>query len=589
MCLFDAGYGILSLQLALTPAEINIVGHQAASSEIEPLLYTSSSMLSCSTQQFDLVFPENALLPMNTYRFRLSVIDSLNRTSFSEVDITTGSIPTAGSLTVHPNVGMPILTKFLLRASSWTDSPSDFPLRYRFGFSSNGNETIWLTGILQNNELKCRLPLISAEGSVTVVVEIYDNKGAMTTFTRKINLTTNDSLSINLTAIYNDIHDISITKGMWVEALADALSVLYSLKTSDQQIILSGSSVQEFTSLMTQLSIELFNDKIPRTKYFGLQVLQILRETANMRSQLTESQIQSVTKIVETIAKSQEIGSPFQPVGLQDNIARLAISIYGNLIARYSQTVNDQIHSDVVTMSLDKTLPVIGHGLCQQLGVYEESVHVTLQDFGAMKFYYAPLPSVYDLTCSSVDTSNRCPFFVNETSSVLFAEELINRTRLCNKVNESGSEAALCIASVQYNKNLHWTGSVYTHLLKSPQVSLHLINKLNGARTDVSGLNSAAFTFSLPVIRSPSSLTNLLCVVWNNTSGLWISDGCTTEVRNLLCVVDHITVVILQVLSMESVRCLCTQLSNTAVIERCLAGFYGDKCQQGVIIAHYMQ
>ena len=53
---------------------------------------------------------------------------------------------------------------------------------------------------------------------------------------------------------------MSITKGMWVEALADALSVLYSLKTSDQQIILSGSSVQEFTSLMTQLSIELFND-----------------------------------------------------------------------------------------------------------------------------------------------------------------------------------------------------------------------------------------------------------------------------------------------------------------------------------------
>ena len=494
-------------------------------------------MLGCSSQQLDLVFPMNNLLPMNTYSFQLRVTDSLNRTSFSEVDIMTGSTPTAGSLTIHPSIGSPILTKFLLRANSWTDSPQDFPLQYRFGFSLIENETVWLSGILQSNELKCRLPLTSADGLVNIVVEIYDNKGAMSTFTRNFNLS-NAPLSINLTEIYNDIHDISITKGMWVEGIANALSVLYSLRTTNQQIILLGSSAQEFTRMITQLTIGLFKDKIPRTKYFGLQVLQILQETANMRSQLTESQILSITEIVEMIAKRQAIGSVLQPLGLQDDLVRLVLSIYGNLIAGYSQVVNDQIRSDVVTMSLDKTLPVIGHGVCQQLGVYEESVHVTLQDFGAVKFYYAPLPSDYNLTCSSVDTSSRCSFFVNETSSVLFAEDLINRTRLCDKANENGSdtEAALCIASVQYNKNLHWSGSVYTHQLKSPQVSLHLISKLNEARTDVTGLDGAAFTFSLPIIRSPSLLTNLVCVMWNTTSELWSSDSCTTEVQNVLCV-----------------------------------------------------
>ena len=100
---------------------------------------------------------------------------------FSEIEIKTDTLPSSGKISIFPSNGTSLQTSFTIEALQWTDNEEDFPLNYRMGFTHNRtNETsiVWLTSLINSNKLITVLPVVSATGLITVVLEIWDSYGA---------------------------------------------------------------------------------------------------------------------------------------------------------------------------------------------------------------------------------------------------------------------------------------------------------------------------------------------------------------------------------------------------------------------------
>lgn len=77
-----------------------------------------------------LVIAAGKLFPSTAYVFRLTASDTFSgQVAFAEVAVTTGGIPSGGSVSVSPSTGLGMNTTFTLSAPSWVDD--DMPLLYR--------------------------------------------------------------------------------------------------------------------------------------------------------------------------------------------------------------------------------------------------------------------------------------------------------------------------------------------------------------------------------------------------------------------------------------------------------------------------
>lgn len=553
-------------RLALTPITVPVFNVGQPLTESNPFLYINTTTMCCCCAQYDLVIAKDNLLPMNTYRFRLSITDTLNHIVYSEINITTESVPSGGKLIIEP-ITTSLGAKYLIQSLLWTDSPSVLPLQYRYGFSWNDalEDVIWLTGIIHNDTLLCRLPT-SINNSITVVVEVHNSGMSAITFCKQLELIIQQQPQ-NLMLIYNDIHGLVINQGRWIEGLADTLSVLYSQTITNSSATTDTAHLQEFKRLATGLIVELFISTTPNTTHFHTLTLQALNKATELEPQTTNNEhLESVLRLLEFISTHSSIDSSYS--------AGLIFSIYGNLIEAYSHVQDSRIQSDDITRSFLSILPALGSIYCQSTGNFEQATHINKQILGTLKFYNSPVPAVYNLSCTPGDKgTNRCLLSANETSYIHFSRDvLVSYGMLCNNetyscgLPKSTAPSSVCILSSQLIRDMYWSGSVFRSFAKTPFIVIHLINPQSGKKIEMSVL-SEPVTIDVPLTRTPSSIDNLQCVLWNSENEEWESDMCTTEVKNE-----------------NRVLCSCVQIGDLSVVEMCPPGQYGDMCQQGASI-----
>ena len=107
------------------------------------ILHPDDSLLATLPTAPNLIVNPSSLSPGSCYTFRVSATSLTGASSFASVNVCMNSAPRGGVLAVEPAVGAALTTDFVLAASGWWDD--DAPLRYRFGFESNGRSTL-LTG-----------------------------------------------------------------------------------------------------------------------------------------------------------------------------------------------------------------------------------------------------------------------------------------------------------------------------------------------------------------------------------------------------------------------------------------------------------
>lgn len=476
------------------------------------------------------MIPPALLLPNNAYRFRLSITDVNNINRYAEINIKTASMPSSGTLEVTPMTGLALLTDYTIRALYWTDDIGDTPLYYRFGFLYTPNYVIWLTSVTENNHITCRLPLLFDNTTVDIVVEIYDNRGALTVFAHSIT-TLIPTHIIDIADLYNDLHILSIDHKKWDQGLASLTAILSSvasyLSSDDSVLLLNEPYIKVFKQSCVELVTQLFVSQLPSTKTSYIQVLQIY-SMAVTDIQLPSDTIVSVLQIMEiivnTLANLSDREVDFAEEGVSSSEAQIIVDIYGHLLTSNSQIEDNRVLTDEITRSYHRVIHILGLGLCQQLSLYESSVLVSNSYLGTLKAYYTILPWTLNATCSNQDHP-QCPFSHNPPSTIVFGSSVLDKyiKIFCHTHSTLGNFTecdGVCIVTAQLVNDIHWPGNPYAdHIITSP-VNVHVTSK-DGIRQLLEPI-----TFSLLLSNDSSENGQRQCVYWNNNTFKWSNNNC---------------------------------------------------------------
>ena len=140
---------------------------------LEPLTSLSSS--SHHGDIIELLLPANSLQTSTQYTFTLK--SSLQAYPLDQgigsISLITNSPPNPGHLVVKPSSGIALNTIFKLQATQWEDS--DIPLMYQFGFKSQANKDIFLTGL---NSVQSISTEFSAGDNIECFVLVEDTLAA---------------------------------------------------------------------------------------------------------------------------------------------------------------------------------------------------------------------------------------------------------------------------------------------------------------------------------------------------------------------------------------------------------------------------
>ncbi len=503
-----------------------------------PVLFVSNVTASPFTNIVSLVLKEDMLLPGNPYRFRLEVTNSDGRTGFSEVDIFTESLPLAGHLEIRPSQGQPLVTHFSLRALQWTDDVGNTPLSYQFGFRypcGGDDSTYWLTGVLTRNRLTAMLPVTNC-GSLHVVLRIYDQNEAFVDHVSSVRLDTynlSTNAGVDLLPASQAIEQQSLLEGNWIEGLANLMSLSVSVNRHPDVF----TQVQAFKQQAVDLLLGLYKLSIPVSRSHLNQLLSLLLETS-WHTNLSDSTLSEVSSLLESVVSVynsfSRAAANLEP-GFSQTEAGVIFVTYGNLISTSSLREGARVRVDSFTESLLRTTPDLGYGLCLQLGISEEAVFLVTEDFGTLKASYINLPVDYSTIISYANS----PFGPTDVIVVDFGSELFQRylQRQCSGKDSDNTVrgksnlcSGVCVISAQFKHNLKWQGSEYSSYAKTHFLQLSLADPQNGTVFNVTELPSFPVELSFPITTLPSDYDQLECVLWDNDSTTWNSEGCTTTV-----------------------------------------------------------
>ena len=532
--LFFSGYAYLPLetQTISTPISSELVSKQflVEFSENYKAFLIRNVTSSGYWNPISLVIPPALLLPNNAYRFRLSVIDVNNINRYAEINIKTATKPSSGTLEVTPATGMALLTDYTIRASYWTDNIGDTPLYYRFGFLYAPNDIIWLTSVMERSYITCRLPLLFDNTTVDIVVEIYDNKGALTVFTHSIT-TLVPTHVIDIADLFNDLHILSIGHKKWDQGLASLTAILSSLtsylSSDDSILLLNEPYISVFKQSCVELVTQLFVSQLPSTKTSYIQVLQIYSMAVTdiqLPSDIIVSVLQIMEALINGLANLSDREVDFAEKGVSSSEAQMIVDIYGSLLTSNSQLEDNRVLTDGITRSYHRIIHILGLGLCQQLSLYESSVLVSNSYLGTLKAYYAILPWTLNATCSNQDHS-QCPFSHNPPSTIVFGSSVLDKyfKVFCHTHSTLGNFTecdGVCIVAAQLLNDIHWPGNPYAdHIITSP-VNVHVTSK-DGIRQLLEPM-----TFSLLLSNDSSENGERQCVHWNNNTFKWSNNNC---------------------------------------------------------------
>ena len=529
----------LTQQITRTQLKYNIVGNtDVLLNETVHVLFTSSVTSPPLTNQVTLTLESAVLLADNSYRFRIEATNVLGHTGYAEIDIHTASVPLSGHLNIQPLNGSSLDTIFSLQALRWTDDIGDTPLSYQFGFQYPEELDIqWLSGILTQSEIVSLLPLPSQmNNSVILVLQIYDNKGALTchktSFTVQHNRNASHN-SIDIMRIMQTIENTSLQMGNWIEGLAHLTALVFSQDRNPSQF--DPTDLQMFKTRAINLLIELYRSYIPASKSFLNHLLSLVNKVT-YQVELPAPIVAQVLELLESVVnmyKSFEESAVFSKPGFSEDEAKLVFETYANLIAASSRVTSTRIMSDAVTNSLLNVISELGFGMCQQLGIGEESAFIFADNVGTLKSSWINLPRTYNTTmpCES------CPY--NQTNGVVnieFSNQLFRQYLQwpCSvEIEPENQCSGVCIISAQFIREMRWQGSQYSSYAKVPFLHVSLANPRNGSVLQTQNPQTSPVTISFPITSEPSSLRNLECVSWNDVLGTWSPQGCTTDVVSI--------------------------------------------------------
>ena len=572
-------------------------------------LYTSG-LITTPTQSSPLVNPvtlvlhDSLLLPGNSYRFKLTMTDTLGRVGFAELDIRTESVPTAGTMAITPVTGEVLATLFSLRALGWTDDTGDGPFLYQLGLQymcddddlrrSSGACVEWITGLSMDNQFSFILPDLDLSLNPALLLRVLDRNGAIQELSHPISLLlsplANSSSAVGgvagLQVLLAGIEEL-VAGGDWIRGLGELTSLLSTVEL-DHEAIRCGES----GTLSPRL--QLTYDGIVRVKVHALQVildlytfvppsqthhqiiLSLLQKvtgiqcTTNPRNDSfvwpqgdTERVIAVLEGVVRTFNTFSELGV-VSTRGLSSQDARIILSVYEQVLSlgvHVSSDVLPRVRSFVADAML-ALLPDLAHGLCIQQRLHQASSSVDLDGFLNLKSSHINLPR--DYVTGGCQGNEGCTF---EPVEVDFRSLLFSLFLQWNCSGDADTDhcSGVCVTSTLFHLDVLWQGSQYSSHLKTPLLHLSLQNPSSGAPLTLQ------LTSSLPVLTFPlsvpySSSANLACSMWDNRSLTWGSSVCRTEVM----------------VSVSRVRCQCPDVGVLfyGVLELCPAGHYGEMCNE---------
>ena len=557
------------------------------------------------------MLPDSLLLPRNSYRFKVTARDSLDRVGFAEIDVHTESLPSSGSVVIQPSTGTPLSTVFVLRALGWTDEPGDTPYLYRLGYrylcsaagARSGMCVEWFSGLTQENEFVFILPDIDSTNSPRLLLQVLDNNGAVQEIEHSFSdLILSELVQVegtgertSLSSVTDVLADIGslVTGGHWVQGLAHFVALVSSVDIDHETLICEGSQSQlssrfqlsssEFVELkmrMLPMILDLHRSFFPNSQsYFrvSLSLLErVTRTHCNMSSELdfawNTTHIAALTSMLEDIVRKSNNFSKYGVLsqrGISQEDAQTVLNIYEQL--SYSQgrspanaSANADTRDNLLTDSLTRILSTLGYGLCTRQRIGEQSV-MLMNEFADLKSSLINLPP--DYTTGGCVRSEGCRV---EHARVDFGAELFARYLqwVCASdegVNEGGGDCSgLCVTSALIHIDIFYRGSPFSSQLKTPILHLSLLNPSDGSVVTDQATTSLP-ELDIPLVALFADSANLRCVIWNDGLVLWTSDECdVVGVRG------------------SRVVCRCSLVGDLfyTVLERCPDGQYGSMCNE---------
>ena len=536
------------------------------------------------TNRLSLSLQPGALLPGNSYRFRLQVEDVNGGLGFAEIDIRTATQPTSGQLSIHLSKGgshavavVPLVDRVMLCAEHWTDGVGDTPLLYQFGITFEGTlipgsacaAVWWLGGVSARNCLSTTLPpptdpplslplspspspsspLSSpcsphAQDTLRVVLRVFDQGGAYSEHSVLYNETSSTHLSFSSIsgnnsyshllhnyslALLSEAREDSLLRGDWTEGLSDVTVVLATLSSHKQAF--SIDEEQEIKLHALELLLDMFSSRLPRMRECLSHFCLLLQEsTAGLvLPAATQNKVLEATELILETFLSFEDDGLFSRRGLSSTDAQALLGIYGNIILANSDLKEERrIRLNSVISSLFQNIHRIGYGLCLQQGTFEK--RPAIAGNAVLSNIQASLTNLY--TDHEVSTETRVEF-----GTEVFLEYLME-----------GKSSGVCLLSVLFLYDLRWSGSVYLSHAKAPIVSLLLVNPGTGGVHAAKELGSQPIKVMTHLVDTATNHSFLECVFWSENMGMWSADGCSTSTVSLMeecvcvCVYVHMHV-----------------------------------------------
>ena len=453
-----------------------------------------------------------------SYRLRLNATNTDGYSNTAEIDINTESEPTSGRLLVVPNIGKALNTTFTITAVDWTDHFGDPPLLYQFGFrlSQQSTKIYWLSPIKFNSQILSFLPIMPSNGSIMLVLRVYDRSAAFTTHEVNFSgITTATQSQYDAQTFISLIREQATKYGRVNQGLASLTAVVASVSEYSSKFMNEATFRSDAVDFLLDIS-----QQVNSTKSSLNQILFLLEHVTNGISLGFATQQRLAAFLEHIIEKYQTFQDNFvfSTPGFNPDEAAAVFTLYGRMLGGTTR-----LEINRVSQSYLSTIIKLSHGICRQLGLNEEIV-LTEEMFGSLKLSYYTPANQFTASCVN-NENNRCPFSQNSAVDIDFRTTLFNRY-ISWQCQHGFSCSGVCLTSIQLLRNILWDGNPYLRHTKSSSLSLYVVNPVDGGIEPVEGL-SQPVKLQFPVTPSNSTLQ---CVYWDVRERRWSTRGCSTSV-----------------------------------------------------------
>ena len=518
------------------------------------------------TNQIALTILGGTLLHDNVYRISLEAFNEGAHDqpplSNAYIDLHTALPPSQGTLSVDASSESTLQSEVTITAEGWTDTPRDTPLMYRFGLRRNGTgciaqcsgmetaplrcETVhWISGYSLQPRLVAPLLSYSATDTVDLVVEVMDAGGAVAV--TSLQQVLNDSDPAGQQSAMQALESVGrkvTEEGRWREGLA-GLAVLFEAVEHNDSLFSNASAAR---AAAVETLVHIYEHHLPSSPSHLTLLLSLLHQaslTLHLSASTARQTASAVREATAMLASLSETATPENlALGWTEKVgvASAALDTLFSLVLEYSSGIEwRRVQENKLTSDLMLSLPLLAHGLCQQMGIGESELLSITDEGGTLKIARSLLLANYsaselcdDDSCSGSNVDDVIIDFNSELFWSYSQWSCDANEEMTNQISGSGFESTnqssaycfgVCVVTALLNFDLHWQGNQFTHHVVSPVLTLSLLHPLTGhTLTPHSSPLTLTFTISPPSL----GMGELLCAVWDGDTMEWNTNLCTT-------------------------------------------------------------